>query len=91
MVYAMSIVDNDKQSLDYTDIKSKLEELVGKIKPCHDNNHTVTDFRDSVEEFERKIIESALKKTNYNVAKASRLLSLPRQTLQRKVQKYDLI
>lgn len=90
LIYAMSLVDKDKQNLEHNDIKSKLEELIDKTRLIHDDKHKVTNFREAVEEFEIKTIDLALKQTDYNVAKASKLLSLPRQTLQRKVQKYNL-
>ena len=43
------------------------------------------------EDYEKSIIEKTLLQVNNNVTKASKILKIPRQTLQRKVKRYKLI
>lgn len=47
-------------------------------------------FRMKVEEFEKELIQEAMLKCNGNINRAAKLLQLPRQTLQYKLQKYSL-
>lgn len=86
---AMNIVSCNKIMLDHLPIyiteKYKLLESedilsVDNIKPL---NEVVKDL-------EIKMIKLALNKTNYNVSKAAKLLKLTRQTLQYKIEKYNI-
>lgn len=52
----------------------------GKIQPLND----------AVEKVEREIIISALEQTDYNITKAAKLISVPRQTLQYKIKKLNI-
>lgn len=45
------------------------------------------DLKNEIDNFEKKIISEVLYLTNFNVSKASKLLNLPRQTLQYKLRK----
>lgn len=45
----------------------------------------------AVEKVERKIIISALEQTDYNITKAAKLINIPRQTLQYKIKKLDIL
>lgn len=45
---------------------------------------------EELESVEAQLIQEALKKSDYNIAKASRLLKIPRQTLQYKIKKFKL-
>lgn len=53
-------------------------------------NKSDISFNISFEEAERKIILSALTKHKWNISEASKDLNIGRQTLYRKIQKYDL-
>lgn len=44
----------------------------------------------AVDKVEREIIISALEQTDYNIAKAAKLINVPRQTLQYKIKKLDI-
>lgn len=48
-------------------------------------------FRDKVEDYERLLIVEALGETEGNIQQAAKRLQLPRQTLQYKIQKYQLL
>ncbi len=45
----------------------------------------------AVDKVEREIIISALEQTDYNIAKAAKLINIPRQTLQYKIKKLEII
>ena len=47
-------------------------------------------LHDAVESLERKMIEQALQQTQWHRGATARLLKIPRRSLQRKIQKYDL-
>jgi PAS domain S-box-containing protein len=47
-------------------------------------------LHDAVESLERKMIEQALQHTQWHRGATARLLKIPRRSLQRKIQKYDL-
>ena len=43
-----------------------------------------------VEEYEKSVIEKVLEMSRHNITKASLILKIPRQTLQRKIKQYEL-
>ncbi|MGO1371769.1 MAG: sigma-54 interaction domain-containing protein [Senegalia sp. (in: firmicutes)] len=51
---------------------------------------TIVPLTNAVEDLEKNIIEEALRKTDRNITKTADLISIPRQTLQYKMKKYDL-
>ena len=54
------------------------------------NGQKTIELHDAVEMLERKMIRAALQQTQWHRSAAARLLNIPRRTLQRKMQKYDL-
>lgn len=96
IIYGMSMVEREKHYLNYKDIKSKLDELKS---PENDIDYADSlefyepnlSLNEMVQDYERNIIKDILSQTDGNVSKASEILSVPRQTLQRKAQKYGLI
>jgi arginine utilization regulatory protein len=62
--------------------------LIGK--KIHDLNLEDLDYQDKVIEFEKVIINDALKTTKGNVSEASKLLGIKRQTLQYKIKKWQI-
>ncbi|WP_422485896.1 sigma-54 interaction domain-containing protein [Gudongella sp. DL1XJH-153] len=92
MVYAMSLVDETKTNLEFSDIESKLDELLmPDVTRQIELDVDTKSLKESVKEYERRMIDRALRSTEYNIAKAAKMLSIPRQTLQRKVKDYNLI
>jgi len=64
-------------------------------KDCFDENSDSWIFANKsldeiVENFEEKILKTALKKTKFNVSRAAKLLKIPRETLRYKIKKYNL-
>lgn len=81
--YAINMVD-DEDTL-------RVEHLPLFIKKkSMSEKRTIRPLREIVEQTEKNMIEHALQTTEGNVLRASRLLEVPRQTLQYKMKKYDL-
>lgn len=88
IVYGMSTISGQKEKLCFSDIEQRYYEII------HLNTkeiRTVHSLKESMENYERQIIKGALMSTEFNISKASKLLGIPRQTLQRKVKNYEMI
>nr|WP_300092959.1 sigma 54-interacting transcriptional regulator [Sedimentibacter sp.] len=72
------------------------EHLPFQFKNFHPANSSSLDtsviqpLNVAVDKVEREIIISALEQTDYNIAKAAKLINVPRQTLQYKIKKLDI-
>ncbi len=71
------------------------ENVVAKMNPFSSHfkepiNHATPNLRESVETYERNLIEKAIRETNGNKNKAAQKLNLTRQALQYKLNKYKL-
>lgn len=55
-----------------------------------DNIDEVKPLNEAIEELEKRMIINSLKKTDGNISKASNYLSIPRQTLHYKINKYNI-
>lgn len=88
IVYGLSTVSNTKEKLEYSDIEYKFKELM----ELHgvDKKAEIISLKENVENYEKALIEKTLLSTEYNIAKASKMLNVPRQTLQRKVKNYNI-
>jgi DNA-binding NtrC family response regulator len=65
--------------------------LPGRLQQEPDKNKPeATGLHDAVESLERKMIEAALQQTQWHRGATAKLLKIPRRSLQRKIQKYDL-
>lgn len=60
------------------------KEAAGKV------DRDLLTFRESIQEFEKKLILEALERSQWNKAKASTMLGLPRRTFFRKLQNFGL-
>jgi len=88
IIHGLSIVDKSKEKLEFSDIEEKYNEMIQLNSDVQFNIEPLTEM---VASYEKSIIEKALKQVEYNVTKASKLLDIPRQTLQRKAKQYNLI
>jgi transcriptional regulator with PAS, ATPase and Fis domain len=59
-------------------------------RPSEKSEPAANGLHDAVESLERKMIEAALQQTQWHRGATARLLKIPRRSLQRKIQKYDL-
>ena len=77
---------------DYSSLKQLSERLVDI--QSHEKKENIkrsnSSLRETLKDTESKLINDALLRTNGNVMQASKLLKIPRQTLQYKIQKYKL-
>ncbi len=55
------------------------------------DSNSIRPLEVSLQHYEKEIIASALEKVDYNVSKAAKLLNVPRQTLQYKIKKLDIM
>ncbi|MCM8818635.1 MAG: sigma-54 dependent transcriptional regulator [Candidatus Omnitrophica bacterium] len=74
------VLNNNKVMIDLDDLPNEL-----KTKKKFNIN-----FKEEVENFEKNLIERALKETNWNKTKASRILKITRRILIYKIKKYGL-
>ncbi len=90
IIHGMSLVDNSQETLGHIDISDKLSELEAYDQELDEGTVVIKPLAEMVHDFERRTINQALKKVDFNVTKASKILKTPRQTLQRKVKRYGL-
>lgn len=88
IAYGISVVDNTKIKLEFSDIQKRYDEL---IKMNSNDEVNIVSLRDMIENYEMSLIKKVLMQTEDNVTKASKILNIPRQTLQRKAKQYNLI
>jgi len=88
IAYGVSVVDNAKIKLEFSDIQKRYDEL---IKMNSNDEINIESLRDMIENYEMSLIKKVLMQTDNNVTKASKILNIPRQTLQRKAKQYNLI
>jgi arginine utilization regulatory protein len=88
IIHGLSMVDKSKEKLEFADIEDKYNAL---IQLNNDVQFNIEPLTEMVNSYEKSIIEKALKQVEYNVTQASKLLDIPRQTLQRKAKHYNLI
>lgn len=88
IAYGLSVVSQSKEKLEFSDIEPKYNEI---LELSNDEQVKVESLTKMVENYEKNIIEKTLLQVNNNVTKASKILKVPRQTLQRKVKRYNLI
>ncbi|KHF39968.1 sigma-54 interaction domain-containing protein [Halalkalibacter okhensis] len=82
--YAMNLADEDTISIEH--LPMYLQEQRKKIK----TQTMHLSLRETVKQTEIIMIKQALKESNQNILKAANLLEIPRQTLQYKMNKYEI-
>lgn len=88
LIYGLSMVDGSSESLKFTDIEKKFNYM---LNLSSEQTVEIEPLVSMVDKYESSIIEKVLKSTDYNMSKAANILKIPRQTLQRKSKKYNLI
>jgi transcriptional regulator with PAS, ATPase and Fis domain len=88
IIYGLSMADENQETLNYEDIEKKMKEL---MYVNTDESIELKPLTDMIQNYEKELIQNALIKTDFNVSHASKILSVPRQTLQRKAKGYNLI
>lgn len=83
--YAMNMVEGDTLQLKH--LPGSLQETYG----LPNEKTYLKPLREAVAETERRLIEQSLAVSKGNVLKAAKILKIPRQTLQYKMNKYDIM
>lgn len=89
--YVMNIIDKDENTIEMHHLESKIKEIElmsGDVSI--DSDYTIKPLKPQIERIERIEIYKALKKTKGNVSQAARFLQIPRQTLQNKINRYNI-
>ena len=89
-VVERSVILADHDQIDIDTLPEKLQQPSLPSTQQNLQNFTIPDGGISLEHLERSLIESALKKTNWSIKKASELLGISYKTLQYRIQKYHL-
>jgi arginine utilization regulatory protein len=93
--YAIESIMNfiDSNIINVNDIPNHISSYLGAngTKPEESIDGTeVFSLVDSLNEYEKRLIQKAIKKANGNGAKAARMLNIPRQTLHNKIKKHNI-
>ncbi len=83
--YAMNMLDPSEDTIELEHIEQKIVEIREEDSDAPVN---IQPLKDAIAEVEKKLIQQAIHTTRGNVSEASRLLKIPRQTLQRKINLY---
>ncbi|GAU75955.1 sigma-54-dependent Fis family transcriptional regulator [Fusibacter sp. 3D3] len=88
--YGISNTHKYEETLEYHHIKQRVMDIKA-IEQEHIISHGIElqPIKDAVEALERQLIQKSIQETGGNVSRASRILQMPRQTLQRKINFYD--
>lgn len=89
-VIERSVILADGDVIDVESLPEKLQTPAQPHTPINPMEFAIPNEGISLEQLERDLIESALKKTNWSIKKASELLGLSYKTLQYRIQKYRL-
>ena len=92
IVYGMSMVGEDSNMLKLEDIEDKFNEMTSTPKKNKEEGNTLcSSLREAVDDYEKSIIVRTMKVTGGNISEAAKILDIPRQTLQRKIQQYGIL
>ena len=89
-VIERSVILADHDVIELDALPEKLHEPASPQTPINPMEFDIPESGISLDQLERDLIESALKKTNWSIKKASELLGLSYKTLQYRIQKYHL-
>ncbi|MDO4793790.1 MAG: sigma 54-interacting transcriptional regulator [Filifactor alocis] len=90
IVYGMSVVHKDSSVLEWKDVEEKFSDNCEFEPMSMTGEAQISSLKEMVEKYEKHLICRALRKQEWNVSATARLLDVPRQTLQRKMYKYDI-
>ena len=92
IVYGMSMVGEGSNMLKLEDIEDKFNEMTSTPKENKEEGNTLcSSLREAVDDYEKSIIVRTMKVTGGNISEAAKILDIPRQTLQRKIQQYGIL
>ncbi|MCA1030341.1 sigma 54-interacting transcriptional regulator [Bacillus timonensis] len=86
--HAMSLVDGEKITISH--LPPHLTNTKKTLSASNEKSSSLLPLRSAVEETEKKLIRLSLEQTGGNILQAAKLLKIPRQTLQYKIDKYQM-
>jgi arginine utilization regulatory protein len=84
---AISLYDGEIIREEHLPFQFKNYQLNGNLL----DTGSIQPLNDAIEKVEKEIIISALEQTDYNITKAAKLINVPRQTLQYRIKKLELL
>ncbi len=90
--YGISNSLKGDEVLEYNHIEQRIEDIKAiKTKGGQDSGDVeLQPIKEAISALELKLIQKAFRETGGNVSKAARILKMPRQTLQRKIEVYEI-
>lgn len=86
--YAMHVVSEDENIIEMEHVKNKIKEIININEK--EIELEIEPLNQAISKIEKDLISKAINRTKGNVSAAARLLCIPRQTLQRKIIKYNI-
>jgi arginine utilization regulatory protein len=86
--YAMHVVSRNENIIEMEHVNNKIKEIININEK--ETELDIQPLNQAILEVEKDLIGKAINKTKGNVSAAARLLCIPRQTLQRKIDKYNI-
>lgn len=87
--FGMTQTLSEEEALDIHHVESRLALLKSTFANKHETEE-IQPMASAIQSLESELIQKSLKKTGDNISKAAELLKIPRQTLSRKINKYQL-
>ena len=87
--YAMNNVDETEDTINIEDIAEKIQEM--SVLSGQNKEVKIMPLKEKVAIVEKELISKAISQTKGNISQASRILEIPRQTLQQKIKKYHIL
>ncbi|MBF8982551.1 sigma 54-interacting transcriptional regulator [Lutibacter sp. B2] len=88
--YAMNIMDESEDEIEIENIENCINDRFDEDESLEYVDMPIQPLKEVVSKVEENMISKAIKKTQGNVSEAARLLDIPRQTLQKKIIKYNI-
>lgn len=82
--YALNRINESEDTLTINHVKDRIQLNVGK------KDVNIRPLKEAVAEVESELIKKAMEVTKGNVSRAANILKIPRQTLQNKLDRYDI-
>ncbi len=89
------VIEHSMNMVNYSDNLIKTQHLPQYLRSKHtgnffNNNTEITDYKETIQNFEKEIIKKALEQNNYNITKTAKKLKISRQHLYNRIKKFDI-
>ena len=86
----MSALDSGKNIIGLSDVPPNIKRKFSSGQSTKARRHNNYNLDETLEKVERRVVETALKRNNWNVSKTAKELGLRRQSLQYRIKKHSL-